>query len=153
MVSYWLPPCLFVYPSSLCHLSVFSYPDEYLSKNQWIFTRPGLCIPIVECIHIVEAWFGIATGQISSIFDRVVCLQYLSNLSKYQWIFTKLAMHIDIEDTVQGMKQQFLSNFDRVICLDKKLRGHYCFTFFFFFFQIKSRNQVVQMLLCLHGSR
>ena len=25
------------------------------------------------CIDIVEVWFGIANGQISSIFDRVIC--------------------------------------------------------------------------------
>ena len=26
------------------------------------------------CIDIVKIWFGIANGQISSIFDRVICL-------------------------------------------------------------------------------
>ena len=25
------------------------------------------------CIYIVEIWFGIANGQISSVFDRVIC--------------------------------------------------------------------------------
>ena len=33
------------------------------SKYKWIFTRLGICI------DIMEVWFGIANGQISSIFD------------------------------------------------------------------------------------
>ena len=45
----------------------FSFPDDNLSKHQWIFTKLGMCI------DIVEIWFGIANGQISSIFDRVIC--------------------------------------------------------------------------------
>ena len=45
------------------HLSVhISFPDDNLSKHQWIFTKIGLCI------DIVEIWFGIANGQISSNF-------------------------------------------------------------------------------------
>ena len=43
-----------------------------LSKSQWIqiFTKLGICI------DIVEIWFGIANGQITSAFDRVVCPPY-----------------------------------------------------------------------------
>ena len=57
------------------------------------------------CIDIVEILFGIADGQISSIFDRFSCLSAPDtsvcsfqddNFSKYQWIFTKLGMCIDI---------------------------------------------------------
>ena len=55
----------FVHPSIR-----FSFPDDNLSKHQWIFTKLGLCI------DIVEIWFGIANGQISSIFDGVVCLRH-----------------------------------------------------------------------------
>ena len=36
--------------------SVFSFPDDNLSKCQWIFTKLGVCI------GIVETWFGIADG-------------------------------------------------------------------------------------------
>ena len=36
----------------------FSILDVNLSKNQWIFTKLGMCI------DIVEIWFGIANGQI-----------------------------------------------------------------------------------------
>ena len=42
----------------------FSLPDDNLSKHQWIFTK------LVMCIAIVEIWFRIANGQISSIFWR-----------------------------------------------------------------------------------
>ena len=63
-----------------------------MSKYQWIFTKLGMCI------DIVEIWFGIAKGQISSIFDS---LSYLPRthpyfgfrtitLSNSQQIFTKL---------------------------------------------------------------
>ena len=42
---------------------IFLFPDDNLSKHQWIFTKLGMCI------DIIEIWFGIANGQISSIFD------------------------------------------------------------------------------------
>ena len=38
------------------------FPDDNLSKHQWIFTNFGMCI------DIVEIWFGIANGQILSNF-------------------------------------------------------------------------------------
>ena len=50
---------------------IFSFLDNNLSKYQWIFTKLGVCI------DIVEIWFGIANGQISSIFDRVICPQQI----------------------------------------------------------------------------
>ena len=37
----------------------YSFPDDNLSKHQWIFTKLGMCI------DIVDIWFGIANGQIS----------------------------------------------------------------------------------------
>ena len=46
---------------------IFSFPDDNLSKRQWIFTKLGMCI------DIVKIWFGIANNQISSIFDGVIC--------------------------------------------------------------------------------
>ena len=53
---------------SVVHSSVgFWFPDANLSKHQWIFTKLGMCI------DIVEVWFGIANGQISSNFYRVIC--------------------------------------------------------------------------------
>ena len=74
MVSCWLSMCLSLCPSihhtSLCP-SVFSFPYDNFSKCQWIFTKLDLCIDIVEIC------FGIANGQITSIFDRVICQQHV----------------------------------------------------------------------------
>ena len=53
--------------TSLCHTSVFSFPDNNLSKYQWIFTKLGMCIDVVW----VRFW--VANGQIFSILDRVIC--------------------------------------------------------------------------------
>ena len=38
-------------------------PDDNFSKHQWIFTKLGMYI------DIVEIWFWISNGQISLIFD------------------------------------------------------------------------------------
>ena len=46
---------------------IFSFPDDNLRKSQGILTKLG------TCIDMKEIWFGIANGQISSIFDRVIC--------------------------------------------------------------------------------
>ena len=46
---------------------IFSFPDGYLSKRQWIFTK------LAVCIDIVEIWMGIAKGQISSNFHGIIC--------------------------------------------------------------------------------
>ena len=61
--------------------SVFSFLDDnlskshlsksHLSKSQWIFTKLGLCS------DVVEVCFGIANGQILSIFDRVIYPQHI----------------------------------------------------------------------------
>ena len=45
---------------------IFSLPNDYLSKRQWISTKFGMCI------DIVKIWFGVANGQISLMFDRVI---------------------------------------------------------------------------------
>ena len=68
-----------------------------MSKHQWIFTKLGMFI------DIVEIWFGIANGQISSIFkelsarDTPIFSFPDDNLSKSQEILTKLAIFIDIK--------------------------------------------------------
>ena len=48
-------------------MSTSSFQDYNLNKFQWTLTKLGMCI------DIVEIWFGIANGQISLIFDRVIC--------------------------------------------------------------------------------
>ena len=45
----------------------FFFPDDNLSKCQRILTKLG------TCIDMKEIWFGIANGQISLMFDRVIC--------------------------------------------------------------------------------
>ena len=49
------------------HTFIFSFPDDNLSKYWWIFTNLGMCIDIMDIC------FEIAKGQISSIFNRVIC--------------------------------------------------------------------------------
>ena len=66
MVSRWMSVCLSVRPS-VVHPSIFRF-RMITCKHQWIFTKVGMCI------DTVEIWFGIANGQISSNFDRVICL-------------------------------------------------------------------------------
>ena len=46
MVSRWMSMCL---SASLVCLSVLIlFPDDNLSKHQWIFTNLGMCIDIVD---------------------------------------------------------------------------------------------------------
>ena len=67
--------------------SDFSFPDDNLSKCQWIFTKLGMCI------DSIDIWFGIANRQILSIFDKVIYLRRIRifvsghNVSKSQQIF------------------------------------------------------------------
>ena len=63
--------CQFLTELSARNMSLVSFPYNNLSKYQWIFTKLG------KYIDIVEIWFGIAHGQIWSISDRVTCLQHV----------------------------------------------------------------------------
>ena len=72
------------------------------------------------CIDIVEIWLEIVNGQISSIFDRVICSGQVhilfpdDNLSRYQLFFTKLGMCIDIVEICFGIaSRQISSTFDK----------------------------------------
>ena len=49
-------------------MPIFSFPEDNLSKCQGILTKLG------TCIDMKEIWFGIANGQISLMFDRVICV-------------------------------------------------------------------------------
>ena len=61
---------------------IFSFLDDNLSNCQ------GILIKLDTCIHIKEILFGIADGQILSIFDRVTCPQHSNGgiLSFYDFI-------------------------------------------------------------------
>ena len=87
------------------------------NKWQWIFTKLGVDI------DVVEIWFGIDDGQISSIFNRELpatrpYFPFLDcNFSNCQWIFTKFGMCIDIVENCFGIAHwQISSIIDRVIC-------------------------------------
>ena len=72
MVSRWTSVSPFIHPSD--RLSVlFSFLDDNLSKHQWIFTKLGMYI------DIVEIWFGIANGQILTMFYGVICPRQAHN--------------------------------------------------------------------------
>ena len=70
---------------------------------------------------IVEIWFGTANGQISSIFDRVICPRHIhsiqdNNLGISQRVFTQLDMCIDIVEIWFGIAIGYISIiFDRII--------------------------------------
>ena len=66
MVSRWMSVCVCV-----CMSVCISFPNDNLNKHQLIFTKL-----VVMCIDIMEIWFGIANGQISSNFVGVLCLRH-----------------------------------------------------------------------------
>ena len=57
---------------SACDRSIFSFWDDSFSKNQWIFTKLGVCIDIVQICS------GIVDRQVSSFFDS-----YLPGTCRY----------------------------------------------------------------------
>ena len=108
-----------------------SFPEYHLSKYQWIFTK------LVVCIDMVEIWFGIAYGQISSKIDRVICPLHVrifvsgDNLSKYQWSFTKLYMCMAIvEIWFRIVNRQISSILTELSTRDTIMVEYYRFTFF-----------------------
>ena len=96
--------------------SMFSFPDENLSKYQWIYTNLG------TCIAIVEFWFGIANGQIRQFLTAVSAGNTFifsfqdNNLSKSHQIFTQLDMCINIVEILFGIAIGHISSiFDRAV--------------------------------------
>ena len=55
-------------------MTAFSFPDDNLSRYQQIFSKLGMCIDNKKIC------FGIANGQILSIFDSDICPQHFFNL-------------------------------------------------------------------------
>ena len=55
-----------IFDSYTSYVQIF-VSDDNLRKYQWVFTKLGMYI------DIVGIWIAIANGQISSIFDRVIC--------------------------------------------------------------------------------
>ena len=84
---FMLEVCVSICPS-FCPSVRFSFPNDNLSKHQWIFTKFGMCI------DIVEIWFGMTNGQISSNFGGVICPRhahiFVSDLSISQCLSPNL---------------------------------------------------------------
>ena len=99
MVSHWYPS---IY--SVCLSVRILFPDDNLSKCRWIFTKLGLCI------DIVAVWFRSANGQISSIFDRLICPQHVHVLDD-NTDFTKLGTCRSGLGLLMGNFPQFLLEF------------------------------------------
>ena len=94
-----------------------SFPDDNLSKHQWIFTKLG------PCIDIVEIWFGIANGQIRQILtelsarDTPIFSFPDDNLTKHLWISTKLGIALILWRPGLGLLMgKFCKILDGVIC-------------------------------------
>ena len=64
MASRWTSMCPSVRPSvvRLSFRPSVLFPDDNLSKHQWIFTKLGMCI------DIVKIWFGIANARDTLVF-------------------------------------------------------------------------------------
>ena len=89
--------CQFLTELSARDMSIFSFLDNKLSKWQWIFTKLGVWI------YILEIWFGIANRQISLTFDRFICSRhdnggvssdYVSIMYKYMYLSRKARKRI-----------------------------------------------------------
>ena len=101
---------------SICHLSVFHFRN-ITSKYQWIFSKLGMCIDIVEIGF--ELFMGKFCQFLTELSARhtSVFLFPGNNLRKCQQIFAKLGMCFDIVEMWFGIANgQISSIFDRVIC-------------------------------------
>ena len=98
MISGWscLPICPSACPSVCCQSIHILFLDSNLSKYGQIFTK------LVMCIDNVEIWFGIANGQISSIFDWVTCQQHDNGGVLYFHVFILVKKKCHIWSYVSG---------------------------------------------------
>ena len=95
--------------TSIC----ISFPDDNLSKHEWIFTKLGMCI------DIVEIGLGLLMGKfcqnltVLSAQDTPIFSFPDVNFSKCQGIKTKLGTCIDMKEVLFGIANgQILSVFD-----------------------------------------
>ena len=72
------------------HPSIFSFLGDNLSRYQWIFTKLGVCIDIVEIgLGLLMGKFHLFLTELSALGMSVFSFPD-DNFSKYQCIFTKL---------------------------------------------------------------
>ena len=122
--------CPSVHPSVVRPSVGISFPDDNLSKHQWIFTKLGVCI------YIVELCLGLLMGKFHQILTELPARDTHifpfpdDNLSKCQGILTKLGTCIDMKEIWFGIaKGQISSMFDRVICpRNTIMAGYYSLT-------------------------
>ena len=95
-----------IHPSASPTSGCLSFPDDNLSKHQWIFTKLSTNI----CALILwSSGLGLLIGKFHQILtelfarDKPIFLFPDDNLSKHQWIFTKLGMCINIVDIWFGI--------------------------------------------------
>ena len=70
---------------------IFTFRDDNLSKCQGILTKLG------TCIHIKEIWFGIANGQISSIFAKSYLWRVIIVLHFYYRVASLEGLSVPVE--------------------------------------------------------
>ena len=103
---------------SVCQSVCISFPDDNLSRHQWIFTKLGMCI------DIVEIWFGIANGRISSNFDRVICQRQAHIFKNGTYYVTGYGIHPFVNFLVSGwLLLQFTSSQAETWCIDRPWCG------------------------------
>ena len=94
--------CLSISPTSGC----LSFPDDNLSKRQWIFTKlsTDVCALILwrSGLGLLMCKFHQILTELSAR-DTPIFLFPDDNLNKHQWIFTKLDMCIDIVEIWFGI--------------------------------------------------
>ena len=77
---------------------IFSFPDDNLSKHQWIFTKLGMCI------DIMKSGLGLLIGKFRPILTELSARDMPifsfpdDNLSKSQGSLTKLSTCIDMKE-------------------------------------------------------
>ena len=79
----------------------FSFPDDNLSKHQWIFTKLGMFIYILW-----RSALGLLMGKFRQFFTELSARD--DYLSKHQWIFTNLVCALILWRSGLGL---LMSNF------------------------------------------
>ena len=80
---------------SLVRSSVFSFPDDNLSKYLLIITKLNMCI------DILEIWYRIVNGQISSIFYFYLPPYDSSEVFQFTFLFVTCLIRNDFFGVVQ----------------------------------------------------
>ena len=97
-------------------MPIFSFPDDILSKHQWIFTKLGMCLTLWRSgLGLLMGKFRQILRELSA-WDTPIFLFLEDNLSKCQGILTKLGTCKDMKEMFGIANGQISSMIDRVIC-------------------------------------